>query len=221
MKHASSFVRLSIATFCALLFFTIPSVSRNGMWIPSLLKQLNEGDLKKMGLEIPVEELFDKDKGGLNEAIVQFGNGCTGEIVSEKGLLLTNHHCGFGQIQALSTLENNYLEKGYWSMSEDQELPCPGLTVTFIRAIDDVTEIVLQRIPAGASEEQRNAAVKSAGDSLEKSASVNGRKAIVRSFFGGNQFYLFRRGDGQLGLAASHRRLLGLPNLCRQRQPPG
>lgn len=178
----------------ALLIFvtgSIPATARNGMWIPSLLKQLNESDLKKMGLEIPVEELFDREKGGLNEAIVQFGNGCTGEIVSDQGLLLTNHHCGFGQIQALSTLEHNYLEKGYWSMSQEQELPCPGLTVTFIRAIDEVTDVVMAGIPAGASEEKRNIALKSAADSLEKSHSTDGRKAIVRPFFGGNRYFLF------------------------------
>lgn len=169
-----------------------PVVARNGMWIPSLLRQLNANDLKAMGLEIPVDELFSKDSTGINHAIVQFGGGCTGEIVSDRGLLITNHHCGFGQIQALSTIENNYLENGFWAKTDAEELPCPGLTVTFIREIIDVTPIYKAKITNTLKESDREKLIRNITDSLEKNFSAAPSiKAIVRSFFGGNQFYLF------------------------------
>ena len=168
------------------------SIARNGMWIPTLLKQLNETDLKTMGLQIPVEELFNSDSTGINHAIVQFGGGCTGEIVSDRGLLITNHHCGFGQIQSLSSIENNYLENGYWAKTDADELPCPGLSVTFIREIMDVTAAVNARLSASINESERDKLIKNSTDSLEKIHSRSTTsKAIVKSFFGGNQFYLF------------------------------
>lgn len=145
-----------------------------------------------MGLQLPVESLFSLDSTGINHAIVQFGGGCTGEIVSDRGLLITNHHCGFGQIQSLSTIENNYLENGYWAKSDAEELPCPGLTVTFIRNIIDVTDAINTNLPQQLPESNRDKIIRSLTDSLEKSyAQSNHVKAIVKSFFGGNQFYLF------------------------------
>lgn len=165
--------------------------ARQGMWIPSLLKSLNESDLQAMGLQIPVESLFSTDSSGLNHAIVQFGGGCTGEIVSDRGLLFTNHHCGFNSIQALSSLEHNYLDQGFWAQADSLEIPCPGLTVTFIRDIQDVSQLVTEKLTSISSEEQREKTVKAITDSLEKSFSSNGMKAVVRPFYGGNRYFLF------------------------------
>src|SRR3989344_6061642 len=115
-----------------LLLFTSNSIFANeGMWIPSLLKKLNEQELKSRGLKIGVEQIWSTDKASIKDAIVQFGGGCTAEVISYKGLLLTNHHCGFSQIQAHSTLENDYLKNGFWAMDFSQELPNPGLTAMF------------------------------------------------------------------------------------------
>ncbi len=167
------------------------SYARQGMWIPSLLKELNETDLAKMGLQLPVAELFRNDSTGLNNAIVQFGGGCTGEIVSNRGLLFTNHHCGFSQIQMLSTMQHNYLEDGYWAKNDSEEIPCPGLTVTFIRQITEVTVSFQYTLNQNLSEIDRDKKVKQISDSLEKSMSLPGRKILIRPFFGGNRYFAF------------------------------
>lgn len=130
-----------------LLFFLLIPVlagANEGMWIPSLLKKLNEQDLKARGLKIPVEQIWSTDKASLKDAIVQFGGGCTAEVISYKGLLLTNHHCGYSQIQSHSTIEKDYLRDGFWARSFDEELPNPGLTAMFVVSMEDVTEIVFK-----------------------------------------------------------------------------
>lgn len=183
--------RLATFLFCVLMLH-LHMNARDGMWMPNLLKQLNGADLKALGLELPVEDLFRPDSLSLKDAIVQFGGGCTGEIVSSKGLLFTNHHCGFSQIQSLSTLEHNYLDSGFWAKSLAEEIPCPGLTVTFIREIRDVTAEILSGIPPDAGLEAREKRIRIASDSLEKSAITGtGYKALIKPFYGGNEYYLF------------------------------
>src|SRR5436190_21158813 len=125
------------------------------MWLPQMLKSINENEMKFMGMEISAEDIYSLNKSSLKDAVVQFGGGCTGEIISAKGLLLTNHHCGFSQIQSLSTIEKNYLNEGFWANSFEEEIPCPGLTVTFIREITDVTKIILAEISDTISEADR------------------------------------------------------------------
>ena len=127
----------------------------------------------------------------MKDAVVLFGGGCTGEIISEQGLLLTNHHCGFSQIQSHSSLEHDYLKNGFWAYRQDQELPCPGLTVTFIIRIDDVTQDVLSSLNPGMTEKERDSKIKSACAVLEKKA-IEGTHytATVKPFFNGNQYYL-------------------------------
>lgn len=173
-----------------LLFTTAFSSADEGMWLPQLLQQLNAAEMRLKGLQIPVEEIYSVNKNSLKDAVVLFGGGCTGEIISAQGLLLTNHHCGFGQIQEHSTLEHNYLRDGFWAMSLKEELPCPGLTATFIIRMEDVTASFSKALE-NLSEEQRNAKIKEISTQLEKKA-IEGThyEARVRQFYAGNEFIL-------------------------------
>jgi hypothetical protein len=110
-----------------------------GMWMLPTLKQMNQKDMKKLGLKIKADEIYNEEKASIKDAVVHFGGGCTAEIISDKGLLVTNHHCGYSSIQGLSTPEHNYLEDGYWAMSLEEEIPVPGLTVTFLQSMIDIT----------------------------------------------------------------------------------
>jgi len=118
------------------IFIAFVFRAEEGMWIPLLLKQLNEGDMQSMGMKLTAEDLYSINKSSLKDAIVHFGGGCTSEIVSPDGLLLTNHHCGYYQIQSHSSVENDYLTNGFWAMNRKEELPNQGLTATFIVKIE-------------------------------------------------------------------------------------
>ena len=128
-----------------LVYFTFFSHSvlfaGEGMWLPQLLKLLNEKEMKSMGMKISAEDIYSINKGSLKDAIVHFGGFCTSEVISPNGLLLTNHHCGYGQIQSHSTVEHNLMKNGFWAKSYKEELPNKGLTATFIEKIDDVRYI--------------------------------------------------------------------------------
>ena len=113
-----------------------------GMWMLPLLKELNADAMKQLGCRLTPEQIYSINNSSLKDAIVQFGGGCTGEIISSEGLLVTNHHCGYGNIQKLSSVEHDYLKNGYWAMSRSEELPCKGLTVTFLENMVDVTDIM-------------------------------------------------------------------------------
>jgi hypothetical protein len=110
-----------------------------GMWIPMLVERLNYEDMQRLGLKLTADEIYSINNSSLKDAIVQFGRGCTGEIISGQGLLLTNHHCGYGRIQAHSSVEHDYLKDGFWAMSLEEELPNPGLTARFLVRMEDVT----------------------------------------------------------------------------------
>lgn len=181
--------RLHTLTGLLLILISTSLRADEGMWMPHLLRQLNAAEMRLKGLQIPVEEIYSVNKNSLKDAVVLFGGGCTGEIISDKGLLLTNHHCGFGQIQEHSSLEHNYLRDGFWAKSHTDELPCPGLTATFIIRIDDVTAEF--RELDGLTEAQRNDKIKSISAALEKKA-VEGThyEARVRQFYNGNEFFL-------------------------------
>ncbi|MFI5219648.1 MAG: S46 family peptidase [Bacteroidia bacterium] len=168
------------------------SFADEGMWLPFLLKQLNEDAMIKKGLKIPVEKIYSVNQSSLKDAVVLFGGGCTGEIISDKGLLLTNHHCGFSTVQSLSTVDKDYITNGYWAMQSGDELPCPGLTVTFIIRIDDVSDEINKQLNASMKESEREAKIKEVSAPLEKKA-IEGThyEAKVRPFFSGNNFYLF------------------------------
>ena len=131
-----------ILTFIAALAVCTVAVADEGMWLLPLLKQLNGKDLRAAGCKLTPEQIYSINKTSLKDAIVHFGGGCTGEMISDQGLLVTNHHCGYSSIQGLSTDEHNYLMDGYWAKSLDQEIPCPGLTVTFLVSMEDVTKVI-------------------------------------------------------------------------------
>ncbi len=131
-----------ILAFLAALAVTVSAMADEGMWLLPLLKQLNGKDLKAAGCKLSPEEIYSINKTSLKDAIVHFGGGCTGEMISAQGLLVTNHHCGYSSIQGLSTDEHNYLMDGYWAKNLGEEIPCPGLTVTFLVSMEDVTDAI-------------------------------------------------------------------------------
>lgn len=184
---------LRTANHFVLIFFLvlfIESPAREGMWMPQLLKELNESEMKSMGMEINAEDIYSINHASLKDAIVQFGAGCTGELISSNGLLITNHHCGLSQIQSLSVINNNFLNDGFWASNREEEIPCPGLKCTFIREIIDVTSVVLAGISDTLNEDVRAQIIKVKTDSIEKSVKIK-LNGVVRQFYQGNKFYLF------------------------------
>ena len=128
------------------LFFVASIVKADeGMWLPSLISQ-RIGDMQDKGFKLSAEDIYSINQASLKDAVVLFGRGCTGELISNKGLLITNHHCGYGAIQKHSTVEHDYLKDGFWAMSMEEELPNPTLSVRFLVRMDDVTKAVLAGI---------------------------------------------------------------------------
>ena len=174
------------------LFLLIPFTKADeGMWLPYLLQQLNEKDMQSKGLKISAEDIYSINKGSLKDAVVLFGRGCTGEIVSDQGLLLTNHHCGYGQIQAHSSLANDYLTNGFWAMNQGEELPNIGLTVTMLVSMTDVTNEVLKDVTDKMDEASRNAQIEKNIQAITKAAVENTHyKALIKPIYNGNQYLL-------------------------------
>lgn len=175
-----------------LLLSTRLSFAGEGMWLPLLLEQLNESEMVSMGMRISAEDIYSINKSSLKDAILLFGRGCTAEIISDQGLILTNHHCGYGQIQRHSTLEHDYLTDGFWAMDKSQELPNPGLSVTLLIRMEDVTTRALDGVKDGLTEKERADIIKSNINKIEAEA-IKGTSygARVRPFYYGNQYYLF------------------------------
>ncbi len=181
---------LSIA-FILLLGFAPKIKADEGMWILPLIQKLNMETMQKMGLKLTAEEIYSVNNSSMKDAIVIFDGGCTGEMISDEGLLLTNHHCGYGQIQELSSLENNYLDNGFWAATKEEELPAPGLSVTFLRNMEDVTEQVLSEVTADMDEAERQKSIQEISDKLIKEATKeNDYKVQVKEYFEGNQYFL-------------------------------
>lgn len=178
--------------FAVLLLSARLSFAVEGMWLPFLLEQLNEPEMKSMGMRISAEDIYSINKSSLKDAILLFGGGCTAEIVSDQGLVLTNHHCGYGQIQRHSSLEHDYLTDGFWAMNKSEELPNPGLSVTLLIRMEDVTQKALAGVKDGISEKERETLIKANIDNIEKAA-VEGTTygAKVKPFYYGNEYYLF------------------------------
>ncbi|MEI6060946.1 MAG: S46 family peptidase [Bacteroidota bacterium] len=183
--------RLSLLILAVTLFTTI-SRAGEGMWLPMLLSQLNEKEMQTMGMRITADDIYSINHSSLKDAIVLFGGGCTGELVSDQGLLLTNHHCGYGNIQKHSSLEHDYLTNGFWAQRMEEELPNPGLSVTFLVRMDDVSRQALQGVEAAMNQKTRDSIVQSNSKVLVNEA-IKGThySAQVKPFFGGNQYYLF------------------------------
>eukprot|EP00388_Colpodella_angusta_P008245 GDKJ01022680.1.p1 GENE.GDKJ01022680.1~~GDKJ01022680.1.p1 ORF type:complete len:745 (+),score=10.79 GDKJ01022680.1:197-2236(+) len=162
--------------------------------------------MKKMGLEIPVEQLYNENGTGLNNAVVLFGKGCTGEVISSKGLLLTNHHCGYGTVQGLSSKEHDYFADGFWAKNNAEELPCPGLTVTFIRKMENVTDKITVGLADTMNEAARNTVVQTRIKNLEKGFKfATGMDATIKPYYNNNQYWVI--------LSETYRdiRLVGFP----------
>ncbi|MDR2883451.1 MAG: S46 family peptidase [Alistipes sp.] len=175
----------------AAVLFVLPASADEGMWLLPLLDRLNMRDMRAKGLKLRAEEIYGVNSGSLKDAVVIFGGGCTGEVVSAEGLLLTNHHCGYGQIQALSSVENDFLKNGFWAMSRGEEIPAPGLSVTFIRRMEEVTERVLGTAADMGGGETRNETVtaNTRGVEEEMRSRFPDWDVEIRPFMGGNQYF--------------------------------
>lgn len=186
MKH----LKISLIAAFMLVVGTIARADE-GMWLPFLLGR-NYQDMQAHGLRLTKQQIYDINNASLKDAIVSFGGFCTGEVISDKGLVLTNHHCGYEAIADASTEEHNYLDNGFWAKSHGEEIPVDGLSVTFIVRMEDVTESVLANVNDNMSEEERQAKIDEVIEVLKKDA-VDGTEytASIKSFYEGNEYYLF------------------------------
>lgn len=168
------------------------AMADEGMWLPSLISQ-RITDMQEKGFKLSAEDIYDVNQASLKDAVVLFGRGCTGELISPEGLLLTNHHCGYGQIQQHSSVEHDYLKDGFWAMSRKEELPNKGLTVSFLERMDDVTAQVLNGYNTEMSEEERVELVKKNSKTIIEEAVKEGMglRATVEALYYGNQYFLF------------------------------
>ena len=170
-----------IVIVLAALFLAFSAAADEGMWLLPLIQQMNKKDLKEAGCKLTPQEIYAINKSSLKDAIVHFGGGCTGEMISNQGLLVTNHHCGYGSIQGLSTDEHNYLMEGFWANERAEELPVPGLTVTFLLSMEDVTaQVESAEKPEEVKKQLIDAAV----------AKNPGSRGVVTGFYNENVFYL-------------------------------
>ncbi len=180
--------------FSAILIFSFLNVSTagEGMWIPLLLKSLNEAEMQQMGMKLTAEDIYSVNKGSLKDAIVHFGGFCTAEIISSQGLLLTNHHCGYGQIQSHSSIDNNLLKNGFWASDLNAELANPGLFATLIDEIIDVSDQVLSGVDDKMSVKERQSTIDKNIDMMRKERELKPfQDIIIRPFFHGNQYFAF------------------------------
>ncbi len=174
-----------------LFVFSLHLKADEGMWLLPLIEKLNIEKMQSMGLELSAEQIYSINNSSLKDAIVRFGGGCTGEIISDKGLLLTNHHCGYGVIQRHSSVENDYLKDGFWARSLKEEIPSPGLSVTFLLSIEDVTEKIISQLNDQMTEVERNNKIRALIREIESGVKTEeAQVARVHAFYGGNQFYL-------------------------------
>ncbi len=171
-----------------------------GMWMLHLLKKQKLSEMQEMGLKLEDYDIYNPDGSSIKDAVVQFGGGCTGEVISSQGLVLTNHHCGYGQIQNHSSLEHNYLEDGFWAMGLDEELPNPGLTVTFVDRIEEVTDFVKNALERDKEQDKdgvlymspsylKRIAIEKVGEDFLKENA--GMDVEIKHFFEGNQYFMF------------------------------
>jgi hypothetical protein len=175
-----------------IITLSVACIAGEGMWLPQLLKMLNEKEMKSMGMKLSAEDIYSVNKGSLKDAIVHFGGFCTSELISPNGLLLTNHHCGYGQIQSHSSVQNNLIKNGFWAKNLKDELPNPGLTAIFIDYIDDVTTKALEGINPALTPAERQSAIDKNISEIRKSYTLKSwQSIIIRPFFDGNQYFAF------------------------------
>ena len=184
----------------ATVIFSLSASADEGMWVLPLLQQQNLPEMRALGLKLQDYEIYSPENASLKDAVVIFGGGCTGEVVSPDGLVLTNHHCGYGAIQSHSTLEHDYLTEGFWATSRSEELPNPGLSVTFIDRIEDVTDYVKEALKKDNDPEGMNYLSPKYLNGLAKArvgekflADNPGTEVEIKPFYGGNQYYMFTK----------------------------
>lgn len=184
------YIKLLVVSFLLLVISQVKA--GEGMWLPFLLEKLNEKEMKSMGMKISARDIYDINKGSLKDAIVSFGGFCTGEVISSKGLVLTNHHCGFDAIQNHSTLDHNYIRDGFWAKNHGEEIPNAGLFVTFIVRIEDISKKVLNGVTATMTESERQSVIDRNIAELRKNVTREPfQDGFIRAFFEGNQYYMF------------------------------
>ncbi|MFZ4401145.1 MAG: S46 family peptidase [Bacteroidales bacterium] len=186
-------MKKTIFAFIAVCMLINPFAKADeGMWLPMFVSRLNYVDMQKEGLHLTAEEIYSINHSSLKDAIIQFGNGCTGEIVSAEGLIFTNHHCGYGSIQSHSTTKNDYLTNGFWAYNKSEELPNEGLTARFLVRMEDLTQEFLPQLRGINTEKERADKIAELAKKYEGNVSKeNGYEAVVKSFFNGNEFYMF------------------------------
>ncbi len=165
---------------------------QGGMWIPSLLEGMNEQEMTALGSKLTAKDIYDVNNSSLKDVIGHFNGGCTSEVISSKGLILTNHHCGFSQIQSHSSLENDYIKNGFWAMSLDEELPNNGLFIEFIVRIEDVSTQILSGVTDSMTEKEKQSKIDKNSNAVQKAASKEDwQDTKVKAFYKGNQYFLF------------------------------
>ena len=168
------------------------SAQQGGMWIPSLLNGMNEEEMQSLGSTLNAEDIYDINNSSLKDAIGHFNGGCTSEVISPKGLILTNHHCGYSQIQSHSSLEHDYLKNGFWAKNIEEELPNEGLYVEFIARIEDVTQQILNGVSDDLTAQERQSKIDSNINAISKTIEKEDWQGVkIRPFFKGNQYFLF------------------------------
>ena len=184
-------MKKSILILCIGLF-SIPMLAQGGMWIPMLLEQLNEEQMKGLGMEMSAADIYSVNQSSLKDAIVHFGGFCTSELISPNGLLLTNHHCGYGQIQSHSTIDHNYLEDGFWAADYSEELPNTGLSATFINRMEDVTRQVLTGVTKEMTARERQSAIDKNLETVKAGIQKEAHQDVaIKPFYKGNQYFAF------------------------------
>lgn len=161
-----------------------------GMWLPSLVGS-RIADMQAKGFKLSASDIYDVNQASLKDAVVLFGRGCTGELISSEGLVLTNHHCGYSMIQRHSTVEHDYLKDGFWAMTQKDELPCKGLTVSFLDRMEDVTSVILQGYEPTMDENERVGIVRKNSKALTDKIAEEGLRGTVEALYYGNQYFLF------------------------------
>lgn len=186
---------MKIRILILLISFSLGSLkAKEGIWIPYLLGQLNQAEMMEMGMEITADQIYSVNHSSIKDAIVHFGGGCTAELISDKGLLLTNHHCGYSQIQKHSSVEKDYLKNGFWAMSAQEELRNPGLTAAIVKFMEDVTNIVLEGVNDQMGIEERESKIKANAENLVQTRSKDSPYEIsIVPFFYGNQYILIAK----------------------------
>ncbi len=184
--------KICLLILSALVFSISPVRADEGMWLLPLIEKLNSKKMSELGLKLSAKDIYNVNNSSLKDAIVQFGGGCTGEIVSKEGLLLTNHHCGYGAIQKLSTVEHDYLQDGYWAMNRQQELPSAGLSVTFLESFQEVTNEVAGAVEGATTPADKQKAFEAIIKDLTSKAVGDNKylQAKVTSMYGENAYYL-------------------------------